>query len=595
MRRAIAANYRLGKRNAVGFELARYNRKLPVVIDPVLVYSTFLGGSNIELGGNAFVDATGIYATGTTYSSNFPTTTGALDRVLNGTYDMFATKLNPQGSALLYSTFIGGSALDSVNSSLLASDGSLYLAGFTTSFDYPTTAQAFLRSFPFSNSCGAITHLSSTFNSLVFSTYLGGASFDDVFAMALDPAGNIYVTGETKSRNFPVTANALESTYTGTNNESFVTKLNPTGASLIYSTYLGGSGGDEEADNPSLGPDPPQIIFAYGSAIAVDSTGAAYVVGVTTSCNFPTTVGAFQRTSHCDSGDGFAVKLNLAGTAFVYSTLLGGSGFDVVQSVKVDNTGSALLAGVTGSSDFPTTAGAFSRIYAGGAEDGFAARLDPTGSTLTYSTYFGGNDQEAYVVGDLASNGNVVLSGLTYSSNLPTTPSTFQTTYAGGGDSFITVLSPTLSSLIDSTYLGTPSLDFAEATFATSPTDLLVNGRTGAALTTTSGAFQRTYGGGTSDAFIARFSLSTAAPALSITKTHSGTFTTGQSGTYTVMVSNAASAGPTNGTVTVTENVPSGMTLVSMTGGGWNCSANTCTRSDILTGGISYGAITVTW
>jgi uncharacterized repeat protein (TIGR01451 family) len=306
-------------------------------------------------------------------------------------------------------------------------------------------------------------------------------------------------------------------------------------------------------------------------------------------------VGAYQRTNHCDSGDGFAVKLNTAGTAFVYSTLLGGSGFDVIQSVRVDNTGSVLLAGVTGSSDFPTTAGAYSRTYAGGAEDGFAARLDPTGSTLTYSTYFGGNDQEAYIVGDLASNGNVVLSGLTYSSNLPTTPGTFQPTYAGAGDSFITVLDPTLSSLIDSTYLGTPALDFAEASFATSPTDLLVNGHTGSStLPTTSGAYQRTYGGGASDSFIARFSLSTAAPALSITKSHSGNFNTGQVGTYTVTVSNAANAGPASGTVTVTENVPSGMTLVSMAGSGWNCSVNTCTRSDTLTGGASYGAITVT-
>ncbi len=601
VRRPIAANYRLTKDHGVEFALARYNRKLPVVIDPTLVYSTFLGGNNTEVFGtnSAYIDSTGIYAAGFTYSSNYPVTTGAGETFLAGLYDAVATKLNPQGSALLYSTYLGGNNNNGLNGYLVASDGSLYLSGFTDSSDFPVTSSAFQRSYnSYSNEMGFVTHLSATFNSLVFSTYFGGSIDDDIFSIALDPSGNVYAAGITASADLPTTPGVIGTYFMGTDNEAFVTKFNPTGSGLVYSTYLGGSG-DELVQNPSVGPFPPEVVFDYADSIAVDSSGYAYVAGVTTSCDFPTTTGAYQTANPCDAGVGYAVKLNTTGTALVYSTLLGGTTFDAVQDVKVDSTGSVMLAGVTGSSNFPTTTGAYSRTYAGGAEDGFAARLNPAGSALTYSTFFGGSNQEAYVVGDLASNGYVMLSGKTYSTNLPTTAGTFQPAFpgnSGDGECFLAVFDPTLSDLIDSTYLGGPGGSDCNASFATGPTDLVVLGDTSdTSFPTTAGAYQRTYAGGSDDFFIARFTLQIGAPVLSITKSHSGNFTQGQQGaTYTVTVSNATGAGTTNQTVTVTEAVPSGLTLVSMAGSGWNCSANTCTTSNALGGGLNYPAITVT-
>ena len=594
----IAANYRLTRDKRVEFALAQYNRKLPLTIDPVLVYSTYLGGSNQEVlsfYADGFVDSTGIYAGGITYSSNFPITSGAGQTALNGLYDVFVTKLNPQGTALLYSTYIGGDEHNGLDTSLLASDGSMYLAGFTTSDNFPTTVGAYDRSFPDSDSIGWVARLSPTFNSLDFSTLLGGSNYDVVYDLAVDTSGNIYVTGQTEDYDFPTTANALLPYFIGVDNMAFVTKLNPTASTLIYSTYLGGSY-DEFVQNPSLGPFPPNIVFSYESVIAVDSSGYAYVAGVTDSCDFPTTSGAYRTTNPCDDGIGYVVKLNTTGTALVYGTLLGGSTFDAVGSIQVDSTGSVVLGGVTGSTNFPTTAGAYSRTYAGGAEDGFAARLDPTGSTLVYSTLFGGSGQEAFVVANLASNGNVMLSGLTYSTNLPTTAGTFQTVYGGNGDSFITVLNPTLSQLVDSTYVGGSGLDVGVARFATGPGDIMLVGSTASTnFPTTTGAFQKTDPGGSNAAyFVARFSLP-ATPALSISKSHTGSFTEGQAGAvYAVTVSNATGAGSTSGTVTVTETPPSGETLVSMSGSGWSCSGTTCTRSDALAGGSSYPSITVT-
>ena len=603
VRQPIAANYRLTRDHLVEFALARYDRKRPLIIDPTLVYSTYLDGANIDGAFNMFVDSTGIYATGATYATNFPTTVGALQRNLSGFVAAFAAKLNPQGTALLYSTYIGGSEGTLLNGSLLSSDGSLYLVGPTDSENFPVTASAYQRFYNFdSTEMAYVTHLSSTFNGLVFSTYLGGSVNDNIQNVAKDPSGNVYVAGITSSSDFPVTQGAVETRYSGFDNEGFVTKFNSTGSALIYSTFLGGSG-DESAQFSNY-PTAPRVNEAYGIDLAVDPSGFAYVGGVTTSCDFPTTAGAYQRTNSCNGGTGYAVKLNANGTGFAYSTLLGGSVFDAVISIRVDTTGSVLLTGVTASSNFPTTTGAFSRTFAGGATDGFAARLDPTGSTLTYSTLFGGSDQEAIVAGDLASNGYVVLSGLTYSSNLPTTTGTYQPTYGGAGDCFLTVLDPTLSHLVDSTYLGTSLLDSGTAFFGTGPTDLLVAINTfSTAFPTTSGAIQRTgvAPSGDGNAVFARFSLpAVTAPALSITKTHSGNFTQGQQGAaYTVTVSNGSGAGPTSGTVTVTENVPSGLTLVSMTGGGWTCGPNgglalgTCNRNDSLTPGGTY-PLTVT-
>ena len=510
-RKTIAARYRIEKDSHVTFLLAKYDRNRPLIIDPQLVYGTLLGGSAYD-SGFAEVDSTGIYVAGTTYSFNFPTTSGE-DQQLQGEYDIFLTKLNPQGNALIYSTYIGGSDHDSMNAVWLAPDGSFYLTGFTSSYDFPTyPANVISTTYNGGNEEAFVSHISSDGTRFLFSTYLGGSVDDDAYSMWVDTSGNVYLAGETGSYyDFPVTNGAYQTTFGGGTNDAFVTKINPTATALIYSTYLGGFG-DEEIQNAVISPNaPPNLIFVYGVQLSVDLSGNAYISGLTTSTNFPTTAGAYSRVNHGGGGDGFITKLNSTGTQLVYSTYFGGSGFDAIQSKEVFPDGSLLVAGVTSSTDFPTTTGAYRRTpNANHSQVGFAARFDPTGSQLLYSTFFGGTGGEGFVVAYEGGNGSVLLSGLTFSSDLPTTQGAFQPTYAGGGDIFLSFFDVGITNLIDSSYLGTPGYDSGSGYFGPGgPTDVVVSGGAGgASFPTTSGAYSRTYAGGTSDAFVARFTYS---------------------------------------------------------------------------------------
>src|SRR5208337_3331284 len=240
-------------------------------------YSTCLGGSNFDSGQRIAVDSSGnAYVTGQTNSSDFPTTTGAVQTSLAGTYNAFVTKLNPSGSALVYSTYIGGNGWDGGSDIAVDSSGDAYVTGFTDSSNFPTTAGA-LQSSLAGVENAFVTKLNPTGSALVYSTYLGGSFFDSSYAIAVDSSGNAYVAGSTESGNFPTTAGAFQTSLVGYAN-AFVTKLNPAGSGLVYSTYLGGSYADE------------------GLVIAVDSSGNAYVTGDTGSSDFPTTAGAFQTT-----------------------------------------------------------------------------------------------------------------------------------------------------------------------------------------------------------------------------------------------------------------------------------------------------------
>jgi hypothetical protein len=309
----VAAAYRLikGKRAGLelaGFEIAKYNRKLPLVIDPVLVYSTFLGGNDEELDAGVYVDGSGIYTAGTTYSFNFPITAGELS-FQGGDYDCFMTKLNPQGNALIYSTYFGGGSDDSVNYFELAPDGSLYLTGFTQSYNF-FTYNAYQSDNAGGNEDAFVTHLTADGAHAAFSTYLGGSGDDDAFKLDVDLTGNVYVTGETGSSfDFPITSNAYQPTYGGGTNDDFLTKFTPSGEQLLYSTYFGGTG-DEEVQAQALGTNPPNLFFVWGSLVRVDLNGNAYLSGFTDSPNLPTTSGAYSRVSPGGGGDGFLAKLN---------------------------------------------------------------------------------------------------------------------------------------------------------------------------------------------------------------------------------------------------------------------------------------------
>jgi len=320
--------------------------------------------------------------TGVTFSSNFPTTLGAFQTSPSGGGDAFVTKLNAAGSALVYSTYLGGSNQDQGEAIAVDSVGDAYVTGFTKSTNFPTTFGAFQTTYGGGFTDAFVTKLNAAGSApLVYSTYLGGSDFDapGEKGIRVDSVGDAYVTGVTRSTNFPVTSGAFQTAYGGGLDDAFVTKLNPTGSALVYSTFLGGNG-DESGDG-----------------IAVDSAGNAYVTGFTQSTNFPTTSGAFQTTPGGGS-DAFVTKLNAAGSALVYSTYLGGSGTDQGLTVAVDSAGSAYVTGQTFSTNFPTTPGAF-QTSPGGGQDAFVAKVSD----------FAFLGSGSFVIGDLnAAVGNAV-------------------------------------------------------------------------------------------------------------------------------------------------------------------------------------------
>jgi hypothetical protein len=498
----VQGQYVLRGHNRIAFQLANYDRSRPVVIDPTLAYSTYLGGSGTDGGSGVAVDASGnAYVTGTTDSVNFPATAGAFQTTYGGgsvnyAGDAFVTKLNATGSALLYSTYLGGSDGDGGSGIAVDSAGNAYVSGSTFSSDFPTTAGAFQTTL---NGVidAFVTKLNATGSALLYSTYLGGSSYDEGHAIAVDTSDSAYVTGLTESPNFPITSGAFQTTFLGGYSDAFVSKLNSAGSALLYSTYLAGS----------------DIEIGYG--IALDASGNAYVTGQTYSTNFPTTAGAFQTTLN-GVIDAFVTKLNAAGSSLIYSTYLGGSGLETGYGVAVDSSGNAYVAGDTSSSNFPTTLGAFQTTFGGGSDDAFLTKLNVAGSDLVYSTYLGGSGED--FANDMAIDpaGNSYATGFTYSSDLPTTPDAFQTTYGGGGDAFVSKLSAAGSALLYSTYTGGSDYDEAWGIAVDASGNAYVTGDASSTnFPATSGAFQTTYGGG-SDAFVAKVSPVNA-PALALT------------------------------------------------------------------------------
>ena len=493
-------------KNTVGFRLSGYDHDRALVIDPVLVYSTFLGGSgdpNAALvggGSNAIaVDAAGnAYVAGQTFSSDFPMTPGAFQTTDPGgeyqSLTAFVTKLNAAGTALVYSTYLGGSVLDSANAIAVDAAGNAYVAGQTSSPDFPVTPEAFQTSNKGANTF--VTKLSPTGGALVYSTYLGGSVFDSAYAIAVDAAGNAYVAGQTNSTDFPVTQGAFQVQNNAAGlkvGNAFVTKLNPAGTALVYSTYLGGSGepvvsigGDRSAQSVPTGEEDG------ADAIAVDAAGNAYVTGTAVSTDFPVTASAYQTHNNAAANqvtNAFVAKLNPTGTALVYSTYLGGSGArapntapvtpyagDASLALAVDSAGDAYVAGIAFSSDFPVTQGAFQTTnrfsYKGyGGPNAFIAKLNPSGTALVYSTYLGGSGgfidvtPDFYMFGGdqatglaIDNSGDAYITGSTASADFPVTAGAYQSTNNYPADSgynaFVAELNPAGSALAYSTYLG---------------------------------------------------------------------------------------------------------------------------------------------
>ena len=486
-RRIIPSSYVIKDQKQIAFQIANYDRTKPLVIDPTLAFSTLLGGGGLERASSIAVD----------------------------------------------------------------SDGNVYITGDTNSINFPVTPGAFQTQRAAFNTDAFVAKMNATGTALIYSTYFGGDNRDAANDIAVDAAGNAYITGLTESSNLPVTPGAyitmpvfvdefvafatklnatgtglVYSTYlaslTGTgiavdsagnayitgqalegfpttpgafqtvpggSSDGFVIKLNPTGTAPVYSTYLGGPGNDSGAD------------------IALDSGGNAYVTG-TADAGFPVTPGAFQTTFGGGFADTFLTKLNATGTALVYSTFLGGSGTDRGSGIAVNAAGNAYVTGSTESSNFPVTPSAFQNAKAAGL-DAFVAELSAAGNALAYSTYLGGAGDDFGAEIAVDASGNAFIAGPTASTDFPTTADAIQSAHIGSGnDAFVTKLNPTGTALVFSTYLGGSSGDGALAVAVDAAGSIYFAGGTSSPdFPTTPGAFQ-TVLSGVSDAFIAKIAFS---------------------------------------------------------------------------------------
>jgi hypothetical protein len=488
-RRPIDCSYRLLGEGRFGFEVVGRERDLPLVIDPGLVYSTFLGGSENELARAVALDDSGAAVVcGETESKNFPTKPGAYDRTFNGDEDAFVTKFDPAGSTLLYSTFLGGKKGDYAYALALDAAGNAVVTGATESSDFPTTHGAFDTKFNGGKNDVFVAKLDATGSALIYSTFLGGsddggAEDEQALALALDDRGDAFVSGYTYSADFPTTPGAYDRTLDG-EYDSFVSKLDPTGSTLLYSTFLGGS---NERD------------YVYG--IGVDREGAAVVGGYTDAADFPTTPGAFD-TRFSGASDAFVTKLDPAGRTLLYSTFLGGSADDAILALALDESGAAVIGGFTNSDDFPTTKGAYDRTHGEGSFDGFVTKLSATGS-LVYSTFLGGAYIDQVNALALDASGAPVVAGITYSIDFPTTSDTQDDTYNGSYDAFVAKLDASGGKLLYSTFLGGSDGDYALAIALTPTGEAVVGGTTMSAnFPTTPEAYDRSFKGG--DAFVAK-------------------------------------------------------------------------------------------
>jgi hypothetical protein len=497
----------------VGFTIGRYDHSRPLIVDPVLVYSTYLGGSGFKAnypsdqGNGIAVDSAGnAYIVGSTASSDFPTTSGAFQATNTavaanpGNTTVFISKLNPSGTALVYSTYLGGSGTpqggDFGYGIALDASGDAYVTGATYSTDFPTTCDSLQNvnyAAPNVTTTGFVAELNPTGSGLVYSTYLGGSGVtppyvglrgagDVAQAIAVNAAGNAYVTGYTYSTDFPFTESSFQTANTGagSNPVAFVTELNPSGTGLVYSTFLGGSGGD------------------YGNALALDSAGDVFIAGTTSSTNFPVSSGALYPAL-AGSSDAFVTELNPTGTAEVYSSYLGGTQSDSAQAIAVDSAGNAYVAGNTQSGDFPVTAGVIEGSSFGansGYLTGFVARFSPNGTALSYSTHIGGHDTTVRGIA-VDSAGDAYLTGVAGTlgaggfGGFQPTPDALATPKSQSDSAFVIKLDPAASVLQFATLLGGSSGDSASGLALDSAGNAYIVGAANSTdFPTTTGAFQ---------------------------------------------------------------------------------------------------------
>ncbi len=482
--REMRARYQRVDDTHVRFAIDGYEPGQALLIDPVLVYSSYLGGTGSDQGNGIAVDASGnAYLTGVTGSANFPAQ-GAFQSANAGSNDVFVTKINAAGTAIIYSTYLGGAGADQGNAIAIDSNGNAYITGSTASNNFPT-----LSPIQAANGGGNdlfVTKLNAAGSALVYSTYLGGANTDQGNAIAVDASGNAYVTGVSISTNFPTlsayqTTNKTTCAVSGCTN-AVVVKVKAAGG-LSYSTYLGGTNWDE------------------GHGIAVDASGNAYVCGWATSNNFPLQ-NAFQ--SYAGFTDAFVTKLGTTGNTLVYSTFVGGGSADEALAIAIDTTGNAYITGTTSSNDYPVVGGVQS-VKKTSFNTVFVSELNAAATALVYSTYLGGTGKDSGYGLAVDSSGSAYVAGSTSSSTFPT-QNPFQSSNAGKDDAFVGKLSPSGSTLVYSTYLGGSASDDAYAIAIDGTGAAYVVGGTSSTDFMTQAPLQ-TKNQGTSNAFVSKIDI----------------------------------------------------------------------------------------
>jgi len=445
-----------------------------------LTYSTYLGGGIADTGRSVAVDAANnCYVVGEASSTDFPLK-DPLQPANRGISDAFVAKLNPAGNGLVFATYLGGGNLDAGLGVAIDADSNVYVTGSTTSLDFDVVNA------PQNNNLGGadafVTKISSDGQQMSYSTYLGGSGNDSGLSVAVDGAGNAYLTGSTAAANFEV-KNPVQSGNRGAS-DAFVVKLDPAGQSLVYSTYLGGSGLDQ------------------GLGIAVDQAGAAYLTGVTASTDFNTRQPL--RATNGGGGDAFIAKLNAAGNDLVYSTYFGGGGNDAGAGIAVDGAGAVYITGTTGSTNLPTQSPLQPNNR--GAEDAFIAKINAAGSQVVYATYLGGAGSDSGSAIALDASGAAYVTGVTASTDF-NTKSPLQATNRGELDAFVAKISSDGSALSYSSYLGGGGTEFGNSIAVDSSGNAYVAGSTASTNFTTVNPLQNANRGGF-DAFITKINPS---------------------------------------------------------------------------------------